>query len=461
MPLTSIVERNRAVELAVRIRRAPGAGYAVALAAVAVAAGIRWLVGFEAIKGAPFIAFYPAIVLSALLGGFRAGIFATALAATIAWFGFLPQIPGFDPGTSKLTTLGLFLGTSVINVGIVWLLNSGIDRIIDQERNVRALLESAPNGIVLVDEAGVIKLVNASTERLFGYERSELVGQGVDMLVPSAAVEAHRRQRVRYQESPEARPMGSGRDLSGRRKDGSEFALEIGLSPVSRNGATGVLATVIDISERRQAQTRQQFLVRELHHRTQNLITVIQAIARTSFKTGKSLDEVHAQFLDRLSALSRAHRRLATAAWHGAPLADILQEELESFSKRVTISGCDIEVNAATAQQFALIAHELATNAAKHGALARPTGQVAIEGNVQRHNGERIFQFTWREHGGPPPAAAPMRKGFGSFILIEAMKAQDENVALTFEPAGLRYEVRLPLKLISAEAAPDSVTRSA
>jgi PAS domain S-box-containing protein len=459
VPLSNLVERNRAVELAFRVRRTPGAGYAVAIAAVAVAAAIRWLVGFEFIRSAPFIAFYPAIILAALVGGFRPGALATVLSAIIAWFLFIPAIPGFDPGISRLTALGLFLGTSAVNVGIVWLLNSGLDRIIDQERNVRVLIESAPNGVVLVDEAGTIKLVNASTERLFGYTRAELLGRSVEMLVPAASAQAHRRMREEYQQHPEARSMGAGRDLAGRRKDGSEFALEIGLSPVERNSTKAVLATIIDISERKQAEAQQQFLVRELHHRTQNLITVVQAIAQTSFRTGQSLDQVQGQFLERLSALSRAHRRLATAAWRGAPLNEILREELEGFSKRVTISGCDIAVNATMAQQFALIAHELATNAAKHGSLTSPAGQVAVEGSVERYNGEPIFQFTWREQGGPP-VPAPLRKGFGSFILIDAMKGQDENVALNFESTGLRYELRLPLKAIAAEM-PDLVPQSA
>ena len=459
MPLTSIIERNRAVDLAYRVRRTPGAGYAVAVGAVGVAAGIRWLVGFDVIQSAPFIAFYPAIILAALLGGFRAGVVATALSAAIAWYIFMPLIPSIGP-ISKLTALGLFMGISAINVGLVWLLNMGVDRIIDQERSVRVLIESAPNGIVLVDEAGKIKMVNASTEKLFGYDRAELVGKPVDMLVPAAAAQAHRNLREAYQRNPEPRAMGAARDLSGRRRDGSEFPLEIGLNPVSRNGTSAILATVIDISERKQAQAQKQLLIRELHHRSMNLITVIQAIARTSFKSGKSLEEIQTQFLNRLTALGRAHRRLANAAWHGAPLTEILQEELEGFSKRITISGCDITVNTPAAQQFALIAHELATNAAKHGALSRSTGVVTIEGSVEGLDGERMFLFRWRERGGPP-VAVPIRKGFGNFILVDAMKGHGEKVALNFDPAGLSYELRLPLKAISGETAPDPTLSTA
>lgn len=426
----------------------------VALGAVAVAAGIRWFVGFEVLQGAPFIAFYPAIILAALLGGFRAGVLATALSAVIAWYMFLPAVPS-GGHVSQFTSLGLFLGISAINVGIVWMLNSGIDRIIDQERNVRVLIESTPNGIVLVDDMGRIKMVNASTERLFGYDRSELIGKSVDMLVPAAAAPTHLAFREAYQRNPQPRAMGAGRDLSGRRKDGTEFALEIGLNPLSRNGTRAVLTTVIDISERKQAQAQQQFLVRELQHRSMNLITVIQAIARTSFKPGKSLSDIQAQFMDRLSALGRAHKRLANAAWRGASLSEILHEELEIFSKRVTISGCDIIVNPAAAQQFALIAHELATNAAKHGALSSPAGIVAIEGIIEGIDGQQVFLFGWREQGGPP-VATPLRKGFGSFILVDAMKGHADNVTIDFDARGLSYKLRLPLQSISGNASPSA-----
>jgi PAS domain S-box-containing protein len=110
---------------------------------------------------------------------------------------------------------------------------------------------------------------------LFGYERRELLGQKIELLVPARQVDTHRAVRESFLEKPEARMMGAGRDLSGRRKDGSEFPIEIGLNPVNRDGHHAVLGTVIDISERKRAHDRQLFLVRELHHRTQNLFAVI------------------------------------------------------------------------------------------------------------------------------------------------------------------------------------------
>src|SRR6202043_3273877 len=134
-------------------------------------------------------------------------------------------------------------------------------RIIAQVQNMSVLIESAPTGIVVVDEQGVIKLVNSSTEKQFGYSRLDLLGQRVDVLVPVPQATTHREAREAFQQKPEARIMGSGCDLSGRRKDGSEFPVEIGLNPVSQNGRIAVLATVIDISARKQTEEYQRLII--------------------------------------------------------------------------------------------------------------------------------------------------------------------------------------------------------
>ena len=118
----------------------------------------------------------------------------------------------------------------------------------------RVIVEAAPNGILMVDDQGTIKEVNTSIEKAFGYKRFDLLGQSVEVLVPYRQIDSHRKLRNSFLQRPEARAMGAGRDLSGRRKDGSEFPVEIGLSPIERNGMHGVLATVIDISERKRAE---------------------------------------------------------------------------------------------------------------------------------------------------------------------------------------------------------------
>ncbi|SEK10796.1 sensor histidine kinase [Paraburkholderia diazotrophica] len=120
----------------------------------------------------------------------------------------------------------------------------------------RQVVEAAPNAMVMADRDGLIVLVNAQTEKLFGYARSELIGKSVDMLVPERLRSAHHEYRRMFYGDPSSRPMGTGRDLFARRKDGREVPVEIGLNPVTTAEGTFVLAAIVDISERRRLEER-------------------------------------------------------------------------------------------------------------------------------------------------------------------------------------------------------------
>ncbi len=122
------------------------------------------------------------------------------------------------------------------------------------EERFRLSVEACPNGMVMVDESGVVVLVNREVERLFGYSREELLGESIEKLVPEAARGAHPGLRRRFAGEPRRRAMGSGRDLFGRRKDGAEIPVEIGLNPIQAPDGLFVLASIVDISERLKAQ---------------------------------------------------------------------------------------------------------------------------------------------------------------------------------------------------------------
>jgi PAS domain S-box-containing protein len=122
------------------------------------------------------------------------------------------------------------------------------------EEKFRLAVESCPSGMVMIDGAGKIVMVNGEIERLFDYTRVELIGQPIDILVPASLRPEHVRHRDCFARNPEARRMGSGRDLFGRRKDGSEFPVEVGLNPIQTSEGLLVLGVVVDITERTQAE---------------------------------------------------------------------------------------------------------------------------------------------------------------------------------------------------------------
>ncbi len=157
----------------------------------------------------------------------------------------------------------------------------------------RNVVESAPNGIVLVNQAGIIRLVNAHIEKMFGYPREALIGQPVEMLLPESLRASHVGHRRRFFTAAQTRAMGEGRDLFGLRKDGSTFPLEIGLNPLPTPKGLAVLAAIIDITERKQAEAAMQELNEALIQRSSEL-----AVAK---QRAESADRMKSVFLATMS----------------------------------------------------------------------------------------------------------------------------------------------------------------
>ncbi len=315
----------------------------------------------------------------------------------------------------------------------------------DQASFLASIVESSGDAILSKNLDGIITSWNKGAERLFGYTAEEAIGKPVTMLIPADRLDEEPTilERIRRGERTDHY------DTVRQRKDGSLVDISLTISPIKTPEGVILGASKIarDITERKRAQELQAFLVRELQHRTMNLFAVIQSIVRRTL--GDSRSRAKEVLNARLHALARAYSMLAEAAWKGAPLNEIIRQELAGFSDHVSVSGCDIVLNAQAVQQFALIAHELATNAAKHGALSAPDGRISIEGRIERVNGHRTFSFLWAETGGPM-VKAPKRKGFGSSILLDSAKHFGEGVKLDYNPQGLRYELRFPLRAIVA-----------
>lgn len=171
------------------------------------------------------------------------------------------------------------------------------------EDRFRLVVEAMPNAMVVANRQGQIELINSQTEKLFGYTREELLGQSVDVLVPERFRGHHPQFRDNYLQQPQARAMGSGRDLFGLRKDGSEFPVEIGLNPITTESGTLVLSSIIDITERKRLEDRFRLVVEAMPNAVvvANQVGVIELInSQTEKLFGYTREELLGQSVDSL-----------------------------------------------------------------------------------------------------------------------------------------------------------------
>lgn len=187
---------------------------------------------------------------------------------------------------------------------------------------------------------------------------------------------------------------------------------------------------------------REQLLMRELAHRGKNLVSVIQAIATRSLSGERSLDEAREVLIGRLGALANSYNMLTDETPESAKLHDLVSEGLKVLGDRADMSGPALMVPAKNAQTLSLLLHELATNAAKHGALSLETGRVSVAWEVLKKDGdEDRFRFSWSESGGPT-VRAPERQGFGT-VIITSFVGHEFTCRPTMEFAadGFRYRL--------------------
>jgi PAS domain S-box-containing protein len=220
-------------------------------------------------------------------------------------------------------------------------------------------------------------------------------------------------------------------------------------SPVEWVGVTE------DIDDQRCAEDRRELLAREVDHRAKNALAVVQAVLRL---TRSDNPKSYAQTVEgRVAAIARAHSLLAASRWSGADLHSLLKEELTAYRGgvgRIVLEGPSTALAPAAAQALSMALHELATNAAKYGALSVPAGRLSI--SWQAGTSEGVLRLHWVEMGGPPILHAPRRRGFGSRVVEATVRDQlGGKVEHRWEPTGFVGEIEVPLARALANAGPD------
>jgi PAS domain S-box-containing protein len=326
----------------------------------------------------------------------------------------------------------------------------------ETEEQFRLLFEAAPNGMIVTDHDGVITFVNSRVEKLFGYWRGELIGRSVEVLVPERFQGAHPSLRAQFAKQPETRAMGAGRDLYGLRKNKTEFPVEIGLNPFRSGGRLLIVASVIDITERKRNEEHIRFITErkrnedhirfimdDLPHRSKNLLMVVLAIASQTVQRATSFGEFQKDFESRLMAIARSHDVLVEKGWSGASIEALIFAQLKPFigesATRLDVAGPPIMLVPEAAQNIGLALHELATNATKYGALSSPEGCIVIRWDVDDRQTPKKFRLSWHEQGGPP-VNPPTHQGFGHRVLSHiAQGSSDTGVGLMFAPEGFAW----------------------
>ncbi len=235
---------------------------------------------------------------------------------------------------------------------------------------------------------------------------------------------------------------------------------DLRIEPLLDDGGrvVGLTSVAIDISAQKEYHQQMRMVMRELTHRSKNLLAVVQGIARQTAQSVDGLPAFVERFGARLQALARAHDILVDESWRGAAIEELIATQLghviERSAERISAAGPKVLLKPEAAQNLALALHELSTNAAKYGALSGESGTVKVEWGPSEPDGEEeMFQIVWSEAGGPP-AAPPERKGFGS-VMIERLvpRAIDGTADLTYGEDGLTWRLVFPRRYLVEQPA--------
>ncbi len=309
-----------------------------------------------------------------------------------------------------------------------------------------AMVESSDDAIVGKDLNSVIMSWNVGAEQVFGYAAEEVIGKPVTVLIPPERhdEEPFILERIRQGEKVEHY------ETVRQRKDGSLIEISLRVSPVRDDQGLIIGASMVarDITERKQIEKQAAVLAREAEHRTRNILATVSATVELSqSNTPAGLKKA---IRGRIQALANVHALFVDSRWTGAELSQIVARELAPYRSNrahTLVKGPEIVLEPNVAQALAVTLHELATNAAKYGALSRPAGRVRI--TWSRSPADELA-LRWTERGGPP-VTLPGRRGFGSRVMHTMIEQISGTITFDWRENGLTCKVIVPRRQAEAQ----------
>jgi two-component sensor histidine kinase len=206
-------------------------------------------------------------------------------------------------------------------------------------------------------------------------------------------------------------------------------------------------------AEQKQRADQVRLLLREVNHRSKNMLTVVQAIARHSIRSNPA--GFITDFEKRLQALARSQDLIVLSEWKGVQMEDIVRAQLAHVGRdarqRIVVDGEPVMITPAAAQTFSMAVHELVTNAGKYGALYTSEGSVSVSWGFVHDETDRQFRFAWAEQGGPP-VEQPHGRGFGTTVLETiAARALSASVVMDYRSEGFAWRLRCPAQNVTSQ----------
>jgi two-component system, chemotaxis family, CheB/CheR fusion protein len=319
-----------------------------------------------------------------------------------------------------------------------------------QHERARALLaaivESSQDAIISHDLDGIITSWNAGAEQLYEHPASEAIGQSISMLLAEALPDDWARMREKLEQGEQIVRFESASVVP----NGHSIALSVTISPIRDGDGRVAGASVVarNISARRAAEQKTSLLLGELDHRVKNILAIVSVVVSQTVKTSTTPEAFAAEIEGRVQSIAKAHTLLSQAGHGEMALRALITTELAPYDRQEgspVIVGPDVALTAKAGLALAMAIHELASNAAKYGALSAVSGRLEVRWTVTSGTQNEILALAWTESGGPA-VQPPVRRGFGTTLIERALTHElDAEVRREFAVSGLHCTIEIPL----------------